>query len=384
MPVILRLSVVLVFLANGSRALAQEPGTTALAAGDTVLSMRAVATEGADFQATFFMDSVCSVRVAEGLTLVSRPVAWRSRSDDSWHGRIAQLTARYEAASRIGMRLEGGFLAPPVGLGALEVRADTNPTILSAISSDQALPAFDPGVPRLALYAMTYPLGAQASFSGPRWDARLAVLDSSVLRSRSPFIDNQPAPAAQFLTGGGVTPVPGFRVGGWWSRGVYARAEEIATGATSDRWATLGGVETEYAIAHTRAAGEVIFANLDTSTGTETAASWMVEASQALTPRWFIAGRARRMEAPSRAVRVTSYSEDEYDVPCAACDAHPAYETSTTYRTRLRQTVGEMTAGYRLSRELTLRAGVFARRPYGEAAWNQGAAASVVWARRWF
>jgi hypothetical protein len=325
---------------------------------DTVVSWRVSDVEGAPFQANLFLDWVGALRLTDRLTVVTRPVAWRSRGDE-WHGRVAQLVVRYERPGAVGLRVDGGYLAQPVGLAALEIRADANPTVLPALSFDMSLPAFETGAPRLALPALTYPLGVQASLSGRRWDARVAVVDSSPMRARSPFIDGQPAAAPQAILGGGLAPRPGFRVGGWLASGPYATRDELTGADTDGRQARIGAVETEFSRGHWRLAAEVIAARLETTLGARTAVAWMAEGVHAVTPRWFAGGRLRSLEGPTR----------------------PASGRPGPMQRLL---VGELTAGYRLSPDVTLRASALARQPYGRDAVSLGAATSVVWARRWF
>jgi hypothetical protein len=362
---------------------AQEPAPWARLETDTVLSWRTVATEGADLQVTFLADSVSAVRLADGVTVVGRSVAWRSHGDE-WRGRIAQMTLRYERSGRVGVRVEGGFLASPVGLAALEVRANANPTILAAMSSDQALPTFDAGVPRVSLYALTYPLGIQASFSSGPWDGRVAIVDSSPMRSRSPFLSDQPHAAAQLVAGGGLTPRPGLRFGGWWAQGVYARASEIGKPGGHDRSAMLGGLEMEYAFGHSRLAAEAVAASLDTTLGRQPAAGWMFEGMHALTPRWFAAGRLRIVQGPWRSSRHIAQFEEEYAANCAAGCADSDVLGAEYPMHVWHQSAGELTVGYRLSRELTLRGGIITKRAYGANRWQNSMASSLVWARRWF
>jgi hypothetical protein len=46
--------------------------------------------------------------------------------------------------------------------------------------------------------------------------------------------------------------------------------------------------------------------------------------------------------------------------------------------------IAEFTAGYRLTREWTLRGGYVRERDYLASAWDNQAAISVVWAKRWY
>ena len=44
----------------------------------------------------------------------------------------------------------------------------------------------------------------------------------------------------------------------------------------------------------------------------------------------------------------------------------------------------ELTAGYRLTREWTVRAGYYGDRQYRTTNWDNQAGVSLVWARRWY
>jgi len=78
---------------------------------------------------------------------------------------------------------------------------------------------------------------------------------------------------------------------------------------------------------------------------------------QTLTPRTFAAGRLTRASSP---------------VPAAGGTR------------RLARSVAEVTGGYRLTPELTLKAGYQASRAFGASDWNHAAVWSLVWAQRWF
>lgn len=339
-----------------------QDGLWSRVGGDSVVTVRATASEGALPQSTIHFDSMGTVRVAGRLAVLGRTVAWRSRTDSEWFGRLVQLTARYEAAGRVGVRVEAGFLGQPVGLSAQQERASENPLVLPALPFDVGLPQFDRGVPRLMLPAPTWPLGLQVGVSGVHWDVRGALVDSSPLRSRTPLAPDQPAAAAQVVAGAGVTFRPGLRVGGWWQRGPYVKGRELAVAGANDRSATLGAIEGEYAIDHFRMTAEWMLASLETTGGTRRASAWTIEGSQTLSPRWFVAARARHIVAPFRNVR----------------GATPGPFESRDYAS------GEAAVGYRLSPEITFRASVTARQPYAQPGWFPGAATEVVWARRWF
>jgi len=55
-----------------------------------------------------------------------------------------------------------------------------------------------------------------------------------------------------------------------------------------------------------------------------------------------------------------------------------------TNRLRKNMTTAELTVGYRLDHDLTIRAGYYMSRRYGATDWSHSAITSLVWAHRWF
>ena len=45
---------------------------------------------------------------------------------------------------------------------------------------------------------------------------------------------------------------------------------------------------------------------------------------------------------------------------------------------------GEVTAGYRATRDVTVKASYYARQPYGRLTWDHQAGVQLVWQRRWW
>jgi hypothetical protein len=157
------------------------------------------------------------------------------------------------------------------------------------------------------------------------------------------------------VAGGGVTPFVGFRVGASVTRGGWMRAGESPTNAV-ERGATVVTVESELSFAYSKLAGEWVRDAIDTSAGTRVATGWFVQGQQTLAPRWFVSGRAERIASPL----VTLAS------------------TQTQQMTTL-----EDVLGYRLSQEITVRAGHRARRGFGRPAFDHQLSISLVWWRRW-
>ncbi len=121
--------------------------------------------------------------------------------------------------------------------------------------------------------------------------------------------------------------------------------------------ATVMTVEGEYALGYTRIAGEWIRDTFETAYEPAIARGFSLEAVRTLTPRWFAAARANRASSPV-------FVSPELSVRRAA-------------------TSGELTLGYRVSPEVTLRAGYQVSRWYGAPRQTRALALSAVWAQRW-
>jgi hypothetical protein len=332
-----------------SPAAAQDEGLSRVGADIEVHAGGAAGPAPGDF-AFFTADSVSHVRLPGGLGLITRPYASKT-SYYPWRWRLIQLSVRKEHSGRIRSRIEGGFLGPPVGLGSLSVRASTNPTIVPALAYGDYFPSPERRAPPLQLYARPYPLGAQVSLSGTRWDARAALVSNSPLRQQIPLARDRPAHAPQLIVGGGFTPRQGIRAGGWLGHGAWAKASELTTPPIRDRQATSGGIEAEAAFAWTRLAAEYTQARVDTATGPVILRLAVVEAAQTLTPRWYVAGRLRRASG-------------------VALDIEQ------------QRTSAEATLGYRLNPLVTLRGGYYGLERFGADAWAHRAAVSVLWVQR--
>ena len=122
---------------------------------------------------------------------------------------------------------------------------------------------------------------------------------------------------------------------------------------------TMAGVEGEWAFAGTKISGEVVRTGFETLGGTSVACEWFVQGQQTLTPRWFVAARHEGTSAPPLVNGIA-----------------PGVRTSFA--------VVETTAGFRVTRDVTLRGSYFTRRPYGATSWVHQAGVSAVWSHRWW
>jgi hypothetical protein len=306
-----------------------------------------------------FFDLAATVPISSHFGAVVRPYAHRLQGGD-WTAEMYQLQLRYQSTTHIPIRVDAGIITSPLGLGTLELRADQSAPIKIPFYYYIPLPRFDRQNSRVQLLSGGYPLGAVVSTSGTKWDVRAGITDSTPARSRNVFESGRPAAMRQFIVGGGVSPIVGLRVGAGFAQGDYRTAAAVspdpapASGATG---VTVFNVEAEYAFAHTRFSGEWIRDRFESPLGPSVARGYFVQAVQTFTPRLFGTVQLVGASAP------------------AFVGVGRAQKTMTST---------EVTAGYRLHEQLTVRAGYYASRHFFAPARTHTAVASLVWAHRWF
>lgn len=321
-----------------------------------------------------FLDATATVRLGRGFDAIVRPYAHRLPGG-TWSAQMYQLQLRYQSPTAIPIRVDAGIISSPLGLATLELRQDLNPTVGPPFYYFTPLPSFDGSSDRVRLLTGGYPIGAMVSASGGSWDARAGVTDETPTRKRHVFESDGPSTALQLIAGGGFTPRPGLRIGAGFGKGPYRRTgglgtassdgyTEVTVGAdeqmppsTGNRHATVLNLEAEFAFGYTRLSAEWIRDRFETDSEPAVARGFYVQAVQTITPRVFAATRLVRVSTP------------------VFRDATRTPRTSGSY---------EATVGYRISPDLTLRGGYETSRWFTSSAWNHAAAASVVWARRWF
>ena len=154
----------------------------------------------------------------------------------------------------------------------------------------------------------------------------------------------------------------GLRFGAVFARGAYLTASELpATQPAGDRTVTLAGVEGEYSVRFTKISGEVIHDTFATPAGDAGATEWFVQATQTITPRWAIAARHEGTSSPIVGLGAT---------PAFAAQPH--------------MLANELTAVFRINRDVLLKGSIYARQPYGRQAWDQQIAVQAVFQKRWF
>ena len=266
-----------------------------------------------------------------------------------------QLQVRYVSSTRVPFRLDAGILPSPVGLSTLELQPHRNPLVNMPSYYFVPLPPVDGRFDGVRPISGGYPLGAIVSASGSRWDARGGITDSSPVQPRNDAA--RPPAQPQLVLGGGITPMPGMRLGAGLTRGRY-RPGATQTASADEPWtATVINLEAEYAVGYTRLSGEWVRDRFDTPSGPAFAGGFNVQAVHTLSPRIFAAARGTRVTAPIATV--------------------PS-------ELRVWSTDIEATLGYRLTTELTVRGGYQRQRRFRETEWQGAAVMSLVWAERWW
>lgn len=309
---------------------------------------------------SLFFDLATTVPIGSRFGAIVRPYAHRL-SGGEWEAEMYQLQLRYQSQTRIPVRIDAGIITSPLGLGTLELRSDLSPAIKMPFYYTRSLPAFDRNRDDIQLISGGYPLGVIVSASGTKWDARVGVTDSSPARPRNVFDADRPHAMRQFVAGGGLSPRAGLRFGAGFAQGAYRYTPpsgvEPSAGQTSHDSVTVFNLEAEYAVGHTRFSGEWVRSRFESTLGPAIARGYFVQAVRTFSPRLF------------GTVRIVGASTPVY---------------AALIRTRRSMTTAELSAGYRVTHDVTLRGGYYANRRYGVQDCSHSAIASLVWARRWF
>jgi hypothetical protein len=307
-------------------------------------------------RATMWLDLFGAVRLADALDFRLRPVVFRRAFDGTWQAQIYELALRYERPGTIGVRVDVGQFTSPIGLAILENRPDKNPVVSQHSTLYLPTPRIEQGTPTTFLIAAAYPLGAKVTVSGAKWDARAAVIDSSPIRGRPFFGDDKPPRMTNVVAGVGFTPYIGLRFGAAAATGDYADAGEVRDPARGDRRATLMQVEGEWSFRYTRLAGEWLWTTRELAAQDAAVEGGWIEVTQTLHPRIFAAARF-----DEQWIKWTGLGDVRHRSPYHRLEA---------------------AAGFRLTREITLRAAFMTRKGYVVNFWDDQFLASIVYAKK--
>ena len=324
---------------------------------DSAVSINHFVGQHAADQPDIVVDITATARIGKGWVGYVRP--WFRRASTSPYAvarEIYQAALQYQRSGPVATRIDLGYILSPIGLGLLDMRPDTNPTIMTHLSYVVPMPSFETGVPASLPIASSYPPGGQVTFSTTKWDVRTAVMTappnrSYVLGASSPNPRSRPT----YVAGGGYSPWTGLRLGAAYATGVYASSNELTRPPSVDRHLDMLSVEGEYAVGYTRISGEFTHDRLETAATDVVAKEWFLQGVHTLSPRWFVAARHEGANAPPRI----------------------AGRPVPTLR------VSEVTGGFRINTDFTLRTAVVRRKTYFSATNDWQVGASLVWARRW-
>jgi hypothetical protein len=343
-------------LASAAEARAQNWGLIGTPAIEAVAAVT-TASDALDDPFLFF-DLATTVPIGSRFGAIVRPYAHRLAGGE-WEAEMYQLQVRYQSHTRFPVRVDAGIISSPLGLGTLELRPDLSPAIKTPFYYYMPLPPFEPRYDGVQLMSGGYPLGAVVSVSGAKWDARGGITDSTPARSSNVFAGERPRAMRQVVAGGGFSPGPGLRFGagaahgGYRSRSISAESDTPMPGAN----VLVFNAEAEYAIGYTRLSGEWVRNRFESPLGDVIARGYFVQAVRTFSPRLFGTIRVARASSPA----YTGFS-----------------------RERRTMATTELTAGYRLGRNFTVRAGYYASRRFSARQNSHTAVMSLVWAQRWF
>jgi hypothetical protein len=307
------------------------------------------------------LDVSSVIRITDRWSVHLRPWLFHSAAANAgWNKEIYDASIRYVRPGTTSLRVDAGYMASPIGLGMLDMRADINPTIQPHLSYFIPMLPFERGAPTNGAIAASYPLGIVGAASSGRWDARVALVNTAPTRKYVLSTDGgNPKQTPVWILGGGITPRTGMRLGASMAAGRYATARELADPTGPDRKLRMWTAEGEYAFGYTKLAAEYTRERFARGPRSDTAATWFAQVMQTLTPRWFAAARHETMDAPP---------------PVFAGPSGPRVSFRTT----------EATIGYRLTPELIVRGSVTASRYYTATTVDRRAGVQLVWARRWW
>lgn len=349
-------TLVVALLMVAGRASAQQTRPSVLAL-DTEAAVDVAVDENGNDATNLFFDAVASARLGRNVEAIVRPFVQRLAATGEWNRQVWVAAVRYERSGPIGIRIDGGLIPSPVGYANMLLRPHLNPTIAQPSSLFTPLPAVETRGPRATLLGAVYPYGVNATVSSGWWDARVAVIDTSPLRTRRIFAQTNPPRFTNIAFGGGITPMVGLRIGTSVTHGGWLKAGETPT-ITQSQNATVVTVETEYSVRYTKLAGEWTRDAIGTSHGDTSASGWFIQGQQTLTPRWFAAARVEHMSAPALVAATNSFTDMHFNGT-------------------------EEVVGFRLTPQVTLRVGHRAREAFNSSTYIHSGTMSLVWWKRW-
>ncbi|HEU5181870.1 MAG TPA: hypothetical protein VFW45_13865 [Candidatus Polarisedimenticolia bacterium] len=200
--------------------------------------------------------------------------------------RVEQAYVRVLLGESRATILQAGKLIQPYGNFSKRYLSTSNPLIGTPMN-----------------YELSYPFGVQLNGSAGRFDYMVAVLDSPFWKQA---YDSKPESYPRPALAAGVTPLVGFRLGGYATKGPYlsqiSKSEDwlFPEDQLSDFEERAYGLDLQYSVAHFELNGDMSQASLEVPyAGTARGRVYYVEPKFTISPRWYVAARYERGNVPN-------------------------------------------------------------------------------------
>jgi hypothetical protein len=346
LPVLLVLALAIPITARPASAQISGASVSRHVAFDTVMGYQDFFREERDWPAQLLVDAYFAVEPRPRWQVSFRPKVWRTQGD--WEVMVDQASVRREFRKGSNWRIEAGKFPSIIGYGVMENRPNLNAGVLWWHRPYyMPLPSLGPTMPVVSLVSTTYPWGVQVGTSATHWDARGAIVDRAPVEFWRG--DDRASRRPHGVVGGGLTPLPGMRIGAGAAWGQLVRGERHSG-------YRMLNIEGELAVGYSKVSGEWTTDHFDARGLDATASGWTLQLQHTLTPQLF---------AHTRVTAIRSSSALGSD-------------TRRTYRSI------DTTIGYRLDPELTLRVAHTAIRSWTVPDIDHQIGVSLMWARRWW
>jgi hypothetical protein len=258
--------------------------------------------------------------------------------------RLEQAYLRYSFAAPRRLVLQAGKLALPYGNFSRRYFSSQNPLIGTPLN-----------------YEMSYPLGIQISGAAGRFDFMAAALDGPLTHQE---YDSPTQSVVRPALAAGVTPLTGFRIGAYFTKGPYLSK-------VSEDWLLPGddlrdfnesvlGLDVQFSRAHFELNGELTQTRLQVPYAGKTwGRTWYVEPKYTFSPRWYAALRWEQGDLPwAQWIWAAMWSAEQIRVSDLeagiGCRILPGFLVKASYRTEMgKRSTGPDPEGHALALQLS-------------------------------
>ena len=258
--------------------------------------------------------------------------------------RLEQAYLRYSFEAPRRLVLQAGKLYLPYGNFSRRYFSSQNPLIGAPLN-----------------YEISYPLGIQISGALKRFDFMVAALDGPLTHQE---YDSPTESAVRPALSAGVTPLTGFRIGAYFTKGPYlSRISEdwlLPGSDLGDFDEKVSGLDVQFSRAHFELNGELTQTRLEVPYVEDARGrTWYVEPKYTFSPRWYAALRWERGDLPVAnwiwAAIWTAEQERINDLEAGiGFRVAPGFLVKTSYRTELgKRSTGPDPEGHALALQLS-------------------------------